>query len=68
LRVGDALDRSLQQLVEDVKLKLDGRVLKFKLKSKYAVNAEEERGPQKADLMLVAFELKKITFKSAKTA
>lgn len=62
LRVSDAMDRSFQQIVEDVILNLDGGSLEFVLKSKYPVEAEIDRAIEKSDLLKAAFDLKNVSF------
>ena len=62
LRVADALDRSLQQLVKGLTLKLQGESLEFNLKSKFSIDIERQRAREKADLFLEAFNLKDVSF------
>lgn len=62
LRVADALDRSLQQLVQDLSLQLQGDSLKFVLKSKYSIDIEKQRAGEKANLLEQAFKLRDISF------
>ena len=61
VRVSDAMDRSFQQIVEDVVLILDGDSLEFVLKSKYPVRAETQRAMEKSDLLIEAFDLKDVS-------
>jgi exopolyphosphatase/pppGpp-phosphohydrolase len=62
LRVADALDRSLQQLVTDLTLNLHDDSLKFVLKSKYPIDIEKQRAGEKAKLFIQAFKLKDVSF------
>lgn len=64
IRVSDALDRSWEQIVEDVSLDLEGNSLEFTLKSKYPVEVEKERAKEKADLLMEAFDLKNVNLTS----
>ncbi|MCJ7743650.1 MAG: HD domain-containing protein [Dehalococcoidales bacterium] len=65
LRVGDALDRTLQQLMEDVSLRVDGGGLIFTVLSKYSVETEINRAKEKADLMKEAYTLTGVGFEHA---
>jgi exopolyphosphatase/guanosine-5'-triphosphate,3'-diphosphate pyrophosphatase len=62
VRIADALDRSFQQVVEDVILDSTDNSLEFTLKSKYPVDAERERAREKAGLFIEAFKLKDVIF------
>jgi exopolyphosphatase/guanosine-5'-triphosphate,3'-diphosphate pyrophosphatase len=62
VRIADALDRSFQQVVDDVILDSTDNSLEFILKSKYSVDAERERAREKADLFIEAFKLKDVSF------
>jgi exopolyphosphatase/guanosine-5'-triphosphate,3'-diphosphate pyrophosphatase len=64
IRVGDALDRSLQQIVGDVSLNFDGHSLEFVLKSQYSLDIEKERAGEKANLLKEAFKLDSVSFVS----
>lgn len=63
VRVADALDRSFQQIVEDVTLKSADNSLEFIVKSKPPADEERERAAEKADLMKEAFDLQNVSFK-----
>ena len=63
LRVADALDRTLRQVVKDVSLCLDGQCLIFTASSSYPIDIEMHRGSEKADLMKEAFDLTEVAFK-----
>jgi exopolyphosphatase/guanosine-5'-triphosphate,3'-diphosphate pyrophosphatase len=65
LRVGDALDRTLQQLVEDVSIRIDNGRLIFTVLSKYPVETEINRAKEKADLMKEAYTLTGVGFEHA---
>ncbi|MFH0960771.1 MAG: hypothetical protein V1897_18965 [Pseudomonadota bacterium] len=66
IRVADALDRTLRQLVEDVVLSLSGQQLFFKAISKYSIDTEVKRAEEKSDLMNQAYTLTGVSFKHAK--
>lgn len=57
MRVADALDRTLQQLVEDLDLCLGDRCLVFTVFSKHSIGIEINRAIEKSDLMKRAFNL-----------
>jgi exopolyphosphatase/guanosine-5'-triphosphate,3'-diphosphate pyrophosphatase len=62
IRVADALDRSQEQLVNNIRVELDGEALVFRLKSPADVGEEAARAEEKADLMKKAFALDQIVF------
>ena len=62
LRVADALDRSLRQIVEDINLDLTEGCLNFSISSKSSADTEKRRANEKADLMKEAFNLKDVDF------
>ena len=66
LRVADALDRTLQQCVEDVSAHLEGQRLIFTISSRHSIETEINRAIKKADLMKEAYSLKGVNFERAK--
>ncbi len=68
LRVADALDRSLHQVVGDVSLILRGRHLTFHISSRTPAEIEIHRAGQKANLMKEAFALEVIDFEGTKAS
>lgn len=66
IRVADALDRSLQQLVTDVSLRSENRHLIFTISSHCSIETEVNRATEKADLMKEAYGLTEVNFEHAK--
>ena len=66
LRVADALDRTLRQLVKSVSLRSDGQHLMFRLSSENPITTEISRAKEKADLMKEAYSLTEVSFEHAK--
>jgi exopolyphosphatase/guanosine-5'-triphosphate,3'-diphosphate pyrophosphatase len=62
LRVADALDRSFEQIVDDVSLSLSKGGWLFSVSSTLPTEAELARADEKADLMRQAFDIEKIDF------
>jgi exopolyphosphatase/guanosine-5'-triphosphate,3'-diphosphate pyrophosphatase len=67
IRVGDAFDRTLRELVEDVSIRLDGARLTFGVFSKHSVDTEIQRAKEKSDLMKQAYGLAGVGFEYAKS-
>lgn len=67
IRVADALDRTLSQLVEDVSIRLDGTRLTCSVFSQRFVETEIERAKEKSDLMKQAYGLTGVSFEHAKS-
>jgi exopolyphosphatase / guanosine-5'-triphosphate,3'-diphosphate pyrophosphatase len=67
MRVADAMDRSFEQIIEDVTVKKTNNSLAFGLKSKYPMDAEKERAYEKADLLIKAFNLDGVSFDGTRT-
>lgn len=60
IRVADALDRTLGQLVKDVRIRLDGRLLTVAVFSKHSVDTEIHRAKEKSDLLKEAYGLAEV--------
>ena len=66
IRVADALDRSLQQVVTHVSLRPKNRQLIFTISSGCSIKTEVDRAKKKADLMKEAYGLTEVHFEHAK--
>jgi exopolyphosphatase/guanosine-5'-triphosphate,3'-diphosphate pyrophosphatase len=66
IRVADALDRTLRQVVEDVSLRADGERLVFGVSSTSSIITELARAREKSDLMKHAYEVAEVSFEHTK--